>query len=646
MAARTTRDPFEIRLSPERQDALALELSRAIEDAQDARGEIVGDDGMIDQWHTMYEQGAQVTIKSTPWPNAADLGSFIVTDKVDSMRARIVATIMTDPIWIVEGIGKSAIRAPIVEAFHQWKAESSKLQQALSKVVHNSLIEGTGVLEVSDRIVMRSQQRTIHAAVVTDEATGLIVLDEDGHEQPKRDETGKFVEAEPGAPSIEMVVKEAVRATAGPTYRVVGLKDFVVLPGHAAHAEDIWGYAKRVYRRLSELRAQEKRGFYKNVERLGIGGEREQTPAEARQGQDIAPQLDETAEKELWEVLYLDDLDGDGVDEWVICTLSVRHRVLLRCQYQDYGTPHFILYTPHPRPTSVWGYSFAGEKLGSVYDEHAALRNMFADRTVLATSAPFLQVENGVWDPSKRPFGPRTVIPVRDLNDVKQLEVRDVPNSVREGIAMCLSAAERLSGMNDTTTGQMAQLDRTLGEVKIATQQSWIRIDECVKNFQEGMEDLFVLCQLIWINKLEQEPEPMPDALLQVMTERGLPFTETQITADMLRGDFRGKPQKSVEGSDFSAMRADLAQMMTALVQLAQAVPAVKVHLNNPPVVRSIMSHIARIYRWPDRENLVNTFTGAAPPPPPMPPGGPGAGGGPQVPTMGGAPRVSGGGIP
>jgi hypothetical protein len=58
--------------------------------------------------------------------------------------------------------------------------------------------------------------------------------------------------------------------------------------------------------------------------------------------------------------------------------------------------------------------------------------------------------------------------------------------------------------------------------------------------------------------------------------------------------------------------------------QLAQTVPAVAQHLNQPNVVRSIISQLARIYRWPDRANLVSTFTGEMMPPPGMMPGMPG----------------------
>lgn len=633
--SKTARDPFEVKLSKEEAEDVVDFLCREIDYAEMARQTIVGDNNMLDRCHEMYEGGDPNLTKNTPWPGASNLGSFIVTEKVDAMRARCVATIFTDPIWIVEGWGESAERAPLVEAFHQWKSEIEKLQQFVGRVIHNALIEGTGVLEISDRVILRKGVRKIRALVQRDAQTGTVGLDASGTPIPVRTKAGKFVEAQSGEPHIEMVINDVVRATAGPSYRVLSLKNFFVLPGHASEREDVWGYVKKFYRRLPELQCRERDGFYRNVKELGEMSERQQTPQELRAGQDVAHQHGVTAEKEIYEVLYLADLDHDGYEEWYVVTLSRLHRVLLRVQYQDYGTPHFILFTPFPRPNSIYGYSFAWDKLGSLYDEHSALRNMFADRSALATSAPFVQSNGSLWNPALKPFGPMQVITVRDPNEIKQLEVKDVPQSVPLAIQQVLSASERLSGMNDTTTGQLSQQDRTLGEVKLVTEQSWIRIDEAVHNLHEGFEDLFALRQIIWVNKLQDDPEQLPGDLLLMMTQRGVHMPpDKEITADMLSGTFRGKPRSSVEGADFSKMRADTVQMLTALNQMAQTMPAIAMHLNDPKVVRSIMSQIARLYRWPDRANLVGTFTGEMPPPPPGAQSGKGGGENPETTMM------------
>ena len=93
---------------------------------------------------------------------------------------------------------------------------------------------------------------------------------------------------------------------------------------------------------------------------LGGQGDRFQTLEDTRQGVTIAPQVDETAEKELWEVQLLYDIDDDGIEEWLITTItgvdqSSGPRVLLRLQPDDLGRPRYECFTPFPRARGVWG---------------------------------------------------------------------------------------------------------------------------------------------------------------------------------------------------------------------------------------------------------------------------------------------------
>lgn len=632
------RSPFEVKLSADDAEALIAMLCREIDDAVMARDRIVGDDQAIDEAYWKYEGGDKNLTKSTPWPGAANLGSPIVTEKVDAMRARIMSTIFADPIWTVEGYGASAEKAPLVETVHQWKAETSGLQKFISRVAQVSLIEGTGVLETSDRVIYRKGIRRINVLVQRDPMTGTVMLGEDGQPVPVIKENGKFQEAEPGEPYVSTISNDIVRATTGPTYRVHSLKNFFVMPGHATEKEDIWGYAKRVWRRKAQLQQLEDQGFYKNIDQLGDVTERETNPEQLRMGQDVSTSQGDNAELEIWEVNLLADLDKDGIEEWYVVTFHKTRRVLLRCQYLDYNTPHYTLFTPFPRPNSIYGYSYAEDKLGSIYDEHAALRNMRMDRSALATNAPLMVVEGSPFDASPTPFSPRAKIRVRDMNDVQQLKITDVPNSIIMAEQTCLAFAERISGQNDIATGSTSQADRTLGEVKITTEQSWVRIDEVVKNFQEALEELFSINHMIYIASLEDSGgEELPSEAMQSMLERGFKMSGTRLTADDLRGTFRGKPKGSVEASDFAKMRGDFAQLMSGLVQMAQVNPALAQHIAGPNFIRSFLSQMARVHRWPDRHNLVNGFTGQVALPPMMPgaPGMPPGASQPMAPPQG-----------
>lgn len=606
--AKARRDPFEVKLTGTKRDEFIDWLCREIEEAEMARHSIVGDDAHLDENHARYEGGNRKITKNYPWVGAANLGSPLITEKVDSLRARMVSTVFTDPLWIVKGWGEAAKKAPFVEEFHQWKAEETKLQQFINRAWENALIEGTGVLEVCDRVTLRRGVRRINALIQRDQMTGAAMLDPMGQPALVRKANGKMAEAQQGEPHVEMIVSDVVRATTGPQYRVHSLKNFFIMPGHAAEKADVWGYAKRFWVRLSDLECRERDGYYANVEELGKSGEREASPAETSRGQVIAQQFDKTAEKEIWEVLLLADLDEDDYEEWYVVTISTLHRTLLRVQYQDYNTPHYALFTPCPRPDSVYGLPYV-DKLNSLYDEHTALRNMYMDRMNLAVNAPLKKLEGSPYNPALHPWGPKAVIPVRQMNDIEQFDIKDVPNSVMAAIQMCLSLAERVSGQSDQTTGATPQQDRTFGEVQLVAQQSWIRVDEMIKNCQEGMEDLFQIVHEIWKQKLAEEPEEMPGAILLNMMQRGETVDTEVITAESISGTFRGVPKNSVESADLGKMRGDITQFMTALTQMAQGNPTLAQSMNDPEFMRALLSHVGRVFRFPDMASLLGTFT-------------------------------------
>lgn len=601
------RDPFEARLSDDERQALARELSRRLDDELSARATVIGEGGDLDYWHFLYEGGDRRLSKNTPWPGAANLTSYLVTEKVDALRARLVQTIFTEPIWIVEGWGESASRAPAVEAFHQWKAEEERLQAAVSRALHNALIEGTGVLEVAERSERRRIRRPMQVALEPSSQGGL-VFDESG--QPRLAGSEPTEPSDPLSPSALAIVDQMVRVRTGPQYRVLSLRDFLILPGHARDRSEVWGWAKRFYRRLPELRLREEQGIYRGVDELGEGDERALTARDLRLGQTLAPHEGPTAEKELWEINLLRDLDGDGIEEWYLVTLSRTKQHILRIQFDDLGLPRYILFTPFPRSDSLYGYSFVGHKISTIAEEHTAIRNAIADRSALVNSAPLKRVQGALWDPYEVPFGPRAVIDVRDPNEVQPMVIPDVPGSMIDRERTIIAAAERVTGLNDATLGVNPQADRTLGEFQMVLQQSFVRIGESIRYIQESMEDLWTLRHEIYKRALRDtdEGELAPKRVLVALEERGFTLPNGRFLVSLLEGTFRGKPRGSVETADLDRQRADFNAFMGILAQLAQTQPLLARHLQQPQVLRSILLQAARVYRWMDRQGLLGSL--------------------------------------
>lgn len=615
------KDPYAVELDEQDERKLVTWLCDEVQGALDARAALIGEDGQIDYLHEMYRQASHGE-RSTPWPGAADLGSYIPTEKVDSMVARIMQPFYTEPLWTVEGWGESAQRAPLVEEFHQWKQESKdeRFQSYLHKAVLTSLIETTGVLEISERSERRVNRATKRVAVATESEgplAGAMRLDAKLKPELAKDESGNFVPGTPNAPAVEAVVDETV-ISRGPRYRIVSVRDFVMCPGHASDREDVYAYGKRFWRRWSVLQQREKDGTYQNIDQLSDTSDRDHSPLD-KEGLAVAAQSAEhgTNEKELWEVVFLKDLDGDGAEEWYLATFSLVHQVLLRLRRDDLGPARFHLIQPFPRADSVWGYGYLQHKLYTISEEHTAIRNMIADRSALATAAPIKRMQGALWDPYEQAWGPREVIDVRDMREIEPVTVPDVPMSAINREQMVIQASERVAGLNDmSAVGVQSSEDRTLGENRMAAAGSEIRINLNVKTIQETLEEIGSVRHQLWLRALRAEaqgiepPQSMVDSLGSRGPEAaGLLNQGQKITADLLEGNFRFKPRGSVENADPIRMRQDLNQFLGQLAQLAGAVPAIQGWLSHPAVTRALLAHMVRIYRIPDRQAMLGTLT-------------------------------------
>lgn len=602
-------DPFRIDLEDEDWRGIGQWLCNEVQIAYNARSRYMADGGLLDTWHGMYEQAERP--RSNPWPDAADLASFIPTQYVDALRSRLVQVVCgTDPICVVDGWGESQERASRVEAFHQWKADDERLPSFIAGAIHNSLIEGNGFLEVSENPTMRRLQEARNVLAKVD-AFGSVMLNDDHEAEPMLDEAGQHVEwnGDESKPYMKIVQESVHPAVEGPMYRVLSGKDFMFLPNHARNMTEVWGFAKRVYLRLPDLMQRQAQGYYRNVESLGTMGDRMQRMEDTRHGIFVQPQEGQTAEKELWEVHLFMDWNGDGVQEWVMATVSLRYWEMIRFANDDIHQMRVVNFVPFPRTDSPYGYSLVGDKLVTTTEEHTALRNMLADGSALAVNKPIKRLANAHWDPNTQPWGPGAVIDVRTMDEIQQQQVYDVPQSIPAQIAAALNAAERIAGQSDQAViGVTGDGPRpTATQVQTVAHASFVRVEESVRYIQYAIEDLYMLRQRIWIKALESNEQGLtaPDSVLQGLLSRGIdiptdgPF---RFTAADLAGNWRFRPRGSVETADVYRMRDDLNQFIAqALPRLFQLFPALAQQFaNNPKIGEALMQHMLRVYRMTD----------------------------------------------
>jgi len=661
---------FDVKLNTEQHTELVQMLAEEIDRALQARGPVIAPGGDLDYWHWLYKQGKR-NVRDLPFPGAADLSTWIVAEKIDAMRARFVKTVFVEPVWVVDGWGRAAERAAMVEEFHQWKLEEERLQGWLQRTLQLALVEGTGVLECSERadMIKRRSMRQLRPQMNED---GGFALGEDASFQPMvNEDTGGYVESDDPATqgALHTAVDEYVPVRRGPSYRNISLRDFLMLPAHAQDDSEVWCYAKRFWRRLKELQYRAKTGIYDKdaVDQLAATSDRTRTelPQSVNaSGIDVAPQTTPTTiEKELWELHVLLDLDKDGCEEWYLITLSAIHKQILRIQLDDIGLPRYLLFRPAPNPLNVYGDSHV-DKLASIGEEHMGTRNAVADRSNLVNNAPIKRLRNSGWDMDEEPWGVGAVITVQDMNDVQPVVIPDVPGSMAGREQGIIDAAERLSGLNDVTLGSAPQESRTLGEVQMVTEQSFVRIEEQVRNIQETMEDLFKIRHELWRRAADEEPLEPSERFMRQLEFRSIDLAEGGITGEALAGTFHGKPHGSVESADKSKQRSNYNGFMQVMGGFAQMNPSLQQVFASPDVIIPLFEQALSLYDSPNKGQLMRSLKGwqeqqaqaaqmaaQQPPAPPgappgqpgaPPPGGPGAG----APPPPGGPPPAGGGPP
>lgn len=607
------RKPFDVHLSKDQRDAFALDLSQLLDEALQARS---ASDAELEYWHTLYEQGRTRVGQHSPWADAADLTSYLGTQYIDVLRSQIVRTVMQDPVFVVEGYGEAEPRAPIVEEFHSWQLEAEGFQQAFARAAHLSLIEPRGVIEVYEDTVRRPVRKLIRAAVRT-APDGTILLDAKMQPQVQQDAQGRFVEElDESRPSVEAEIDSTELVARGPRERTIAYRDYLQFPGHAVEKTEVFGHAKRFWRRVSDLEERADQGVYdaEAVESLGTDDEHASATTLSGEPLTVASKLDRRqAEKELWELLILWDLDGKG-QRWYVVTLHKDQRVILRVQYDDIGRPRYFSLVPFPRPNSTEGYSYIGHKLITVIEEHTAWRNMLADRASLQLQAPLLRRQGALWDPDLQPIGPKAVITVRDMQEISALQLPDATGPAIERIRDAERAGERLSGINDAAAGLGSEERRTLGEIQLITQQSLGRSTEAIQNLQETLEDIAQVRHLMWkraLREMGQDGLELPPSILQGLELRSPNLIELlpehRITSQMLEGTFRFKPRGSVEDADLNRQRYDFNSWLQAMATMARLNPMIAAVLQTPKAAKALIEQGLRLYNVQDKQAFLGS---------------------------------------
>jgi hypothetical protein len=611
---RKKSEAFDVKLTDDERTQLTADLCREVEDAIQMRQLITGAGGIIDLLDWFYEQGRSDP-RDRPFQGAADLTSTIITETVDTLRAQLMQAVFSvEPFCAVDGWGEAAQRAPFAEEFHEWQVHETGLPLELGKVVHGGLIEDCCILEVRERVETRRVVEEIDVLPVVDEQ-GRVVFGPDNQPELQMDADNEPVPSSPEQPGVKVKRTYTKTKRLGPEYECISMKDFGFLPGHAKNTRQVWGYYKRTHARVPELKEKVEDGIYDRqaVAEMGDDSNRESESA-GPSVSGVASQTGPSAEKELFELSLKRDLDKDGREEWYVVTLSVFHRQILRLKLDTFvmrvGKSRCVPLVLFPRRNSVYGYSFAGDKLLTSSEEDTALRNMKADRGALATNAP-MTVERGAhFNPDEQPFGVGRFLQVNRHDEIRQLEIADVPNSIVEQERNILMRKERVSGVSDMTMGVQAGERRTLGENKMVFQGSAVRVNEALGHFRTFISHVMDLVHQVWLDTLESDTKGLeaPQGVMSALETRGQELEGGRFTSQQLKGPFRFKPYGSVETATPEWRESNFNNSTIGLVNLGKVSQPLAMVLQDWDVAKGLFEEWMRTYKIRNRGPFMQAF--------------------------------------
>ena len=205
------------------------------------------------------------------------------------------------------------------------------------------------------------------------------------------------------------------------------------------------------------------------------------------------------------------------------------------------------------------------------------------------------------------------------MREIEPIQIPDMNAAAIEREHEILQASERVAGINDVALGVVPQESRTLGEVNLVAEQSFVRMEEVIKNLQEPLEELGALRHIIWQRALAESPESieMPQGVLVGLETRGVPIEglpqERQMLQQAMAQNYRFKPRGSVETADVRAQRSDFVQFLQVIPQLTTFWPAIGVMLGqNLQAARAVIEQALRLFRFPDRQAILGSDAQAA----------------------------------
>jgi hypothetical protein len=494
----------------------------------------------LDYWNDLYEM--VVGEKNWPWPNSANVFIPLIPTQLDTLAARLTATVFPPRLFLVNGnTDESAKTDHQVERFYNAELARYHWTEVFYQWMHLSLRDGTSILKIGWKKETR-KRKVIKATPIIDEETGMPVPDEKDPTKPKM--TTEMMEV------VETIFDDVF-------LEPIELKDFLLLPSYSKSCKrgEVSGIAlKRTYDEWqlramargddpdlwmkavdevleSQAEAQDQiPQDPQGVRTLEIGGE---ITISGMDGTQVGNIRQKKGQFIIWEV-YTDSysFDGSGEPEPAILWIDDQTQTLMGAKAYPYwhGEWPFVDLSPSPRLNRFYGFSMAG-RLRYLQEETNAIHNQKLDVVDRALGAPMYQTDGANIKDENMRWAPNAMWQVSRKDDIGFLVTPAVPIEAQVEEQALMTAAQGVTGLSAPMTGQTNSGRKTAKEVQQAAASAGVRLDLMAARIRDAMKRVFLQIHAL---KLQYGPDDMQT---QVANPGGKP-ARLQITKAILAQDY------------------------------------------------------------------------------------------------------------
>ena len=467
---------IKLKLKDDERTHIGQEIVNKVRSARAGMTQMLTD---IQLWRDLYE--GFLPPKSTPWELCSNVNIPVIQPHVDTLHSHINTVILTvSPVTLIGatpalGDGAKELGKKVEDYLEYVQTKIMDVETCSDETFLEALLTPTAV----EKLIWCEDYRTV------------MLYEQETTEDP---ETGESV-------PVQTPVEQQVPKHVGPKKSLVDLANFVIYPLRSrVESAQLVGDRYTLSPDDVQRRVNTKQWDEEALKCLESPQTEASTFADDNSVDELNREgLDPTDAKilQFWEVITGYDYNKDGLLEDCVFVIEESSGIVCSATKFPYahGRRYYIPYCPFPRPRKFFGRAVP-MILEGIQREINTIHNQRSDSLSLAISRVFLMRKGSQVDPDNLSIYPGAVIPVDDVNDIKEVDVNpNIPGADME--EMLREYGERATGINDVSSGRTNNGDKTLGEVAIVNAEGGVRFGEMIRRLQHSMVE--ASRQTLWL---------------------------------------------------------------------------------------------------------------------------------------------------